>query len=286
MTQPEPPPGEPAEVRLLLALPDLALDVGTDPRALDLTEYFWANTEAGPLSFSTATIETAGVDVEVSGMTLSVRPTSEGIATVRVEARGELGGVAADTFSIQVADPCPVSVSDGTEVAFPIAVGRRWVYALTTASKPTSQPGARSSGRVEVEVVSAGTCQRDSQGFSIRERRVERFEREVYNPATNSVEWVVDDDSAMSERIYRWTVTDEAVTTDAPDIQGRGSFAPPPFGRRAPRFWDGETYSEGQNSAFGPFVTYMRPVGPTRYSVSPLFGTAGQANETWEYVGE
>lgn len=277
------PEGPDAEVRQSRFLPDMALEVDAEPQIEDLASYFQANPEAGALSFAADLLDGGGLEMRVSGTMLSIRPIAEGDATLRVVAHGENGGMASDTFVVRTIDPCPAGTAD-TGVAFPVAVGMRWVYDLSTYRKPTSQTATRSAGRVQVDVLSNQPCQGGSQDFHLRVRRVERFEREVYNPSTNGVEWVADQDSTESEQMTVWTVADRTVTTDAADLSCRGICPPPPFGREAPRFWKSDTYSVG--TGFGPFVTYRRGIGPTRYDVRPLFGTAGQASEVWEYRDE
>lgn len=271
------------EVRLTLPMPDLEVDAAGSLVTVNLAVRFAGNDETGALRFTAETISGGGIDAEVEGATLSIRPVSEGEAMVRVEARGEHGGTAVDTFGVRVVGPCPAA---GEAVAFPVAVGQRWVYDRSAYSKMTSQLGSRSSGRVEVEVVAARACRGDAQPFEIRERRTELIEREVYRE--EGVVWEADEDSTTSERMYLWTVTDTSVVTDAPDLQGRpgAGLQPPPFGREAPRFWDSETYRLGDHTAFGPYVTLTQGVGPTRYSTQTLFGTVGQGDESWEYVGE
>ncbi|WP_143537527.1 hypothetical protein [Rubrivirga marina] len=182
-------------------------------------------------------------------------------------------------------DVCPADTSEGA--AFSAALGTTWTYDLTTYRKPRSSLATRSTGRVEVEVVEVEPCSAHTQRLRVRERRAELVEHERPRDGSYSdLEWVADEDSTGAERFYTWTVRDSIITTDAPDIQGRGTFGPPPFGREAPRVWDGETLNTGIYSAFGPFVTLTRDVGPTRYYVVPLYGTPGQAYEKWKYVGE
>jgi hypothetical protein len=281
-----PPTGQTpaAEVRLVQPLPDLTLEAGESPTSVDLAVHFTANAEAGSLSFVPTVVGDGGLTVEVAGSRLSLRAPAVGDVAVRVEARGARGGVAVDTFEVRVSRACPAGPAEG--VAFPVETGRRWVFGIETYWKPTSNPGRRSSGRAEVDVMSATTCSGGTRQLEVRERRTELFERERYVQASNDVEWVADEDSTVTEQVYTWTVRDSTVTTDAPDIQGQGAFGPPPFGREAPRFWDGETTQVGQYSGFGPFVTLTRAVGPTRYYVTPLYGTAGQAYEEWTYAGD
>jgi len=179
-------------------------------------------------------------------------------------------------------------IADTSEgAAFSAILGTTWTYDLSTFEKWRSQLGIRSFGRVEVEVVSAGLCSAHTQRLRVRERRAELVEHERPRDGSYSdLEWVADEDSTVAERFYTWTVRDSIITTDAPDIQGRSTFGPPPFGREAPRVWDGGTLNTGIYSAFGPFVTLTRDVGPTRYYVVPLYGTIGSAYEEWTYVGE
>ena len=182
-------------------------------------------------------------------------------------------------------DPCLSAASDG--VSFPVAVGQRWVYDLSTYTRQTGSTENRSSGRVDVEVIDAQLCNSDSLQFRVRERRVELFDRYGYQ-STGSVEWATDDDSTASEQFYTWTVKDSSITTDAPDVLGRGRFGsgPPPFGREAPQFWDGEIRDLVFDTREGPFVTLTQGIGPTSYRVSQLDGNRGEAYMTWTYVGE
>jgi len=194
-------------------------------------------------------------------------------------------GGAPPTEQTPVADVCPADTSEGA--AFSAALGTAWSYDLTTYRKPTSSLATRSTGRVEVEVVEAEPCSARTQRLRVRERRAELVEHESPRDGSYSdLEWVADEDSTVAERFYTWTVRDSTITTDAPDLQGREAFGPPPFGREAPRAWVGETRVTCFYCAFGPFVTLTRAVGPTRYYVTPLYGTAGQAYEEWTYVGD
>lgn len=273
-------------VRLVAPLPDLDLDLTDATKSIRLDTHFVGDEAAGDVAYAVRVVSGEAGEFEVEGAVLTVRPLSEGRAEVRVEARGARGGMAADTFAVAVADPCPASPPPDASVVLPVSVGQRWVYALSTYNNPSVDSYEyRSSGSVEVEVVAAGPCAEDVQAFVVREQRTETTERRRRDGGG----WELSDGPTTEVQTYNWTVTDSLVTTDAPRLLGRpgGGLEPPPFGREAPRFVpasalqpDG-TVDLHANTAFGPYVTLLSGVGPVRYETTTLFGTAGQAGETW-----
>jgi len=288
---PPPPDTPPTElptpdpsVRLVGPVPDLDVALTENARRLDLGVRFEGNEAAGPLEYSLTVLEGSGARVELDRTELSVYPVEEGTMRVRVQANGQGGGSAADTFRVAVFDPCPAAVGPDSTVVLPVEVGRRWTYELATTSNPTGGAAHRSTGEIDLEVVEAGVCLGGRQPFVLREQRTETVERR-----TNGGEWEVESGPTVTVRTYFWTVSATTVRSDAPGFSGRpgAGLEPAPFGREAPRAYPADLLDaagEIQPPApgpFGPWVRFRAGAGPILFSTTTLFGNSGSASETW-----
>ncbi|CAN5579918.1 hypothetical protein BH23BAC4_BH23BAC4_06470 [soil metagenome] len=121
------PPDGP--VRLVLPLPALQVESDGPAALVPLRNYFEADPDANPLSFSVETVGDA-VSAEVFGDTLAVRPIQEGTAEVRVTATGAQGGEARGALTVTVwQPPCPRGPDTSQADFLPLAAGDTWVFA-------------------------------------------------------------------------------------------------------------------------------------------------------------
>lgn len=282
------PPPDPPEILFVVPAPDgFEGTEGGQDLAFSLSSFFESNASAGPVSY-TANSTSASIHERVDGDTLRLELVYPGTARIELIAEGRTGVRATGQITVRVVGRCPAAIPSGYVGLFPepLEVGSGWTYDLRTSSQYSGWPQYRSTGTVRLRVAQASSCLHGQQRLTLSQETVETVE--VQNPSTG--EWDPEPPNRTST-FYAWVVSDTEIATEAENLRGRpGShLAPPPFGRRAPRFADPATLSVGVlevwPSPFGPNVRLRVGVGPFRYWTTTLFGTAGSGNVTWELIG-
>jgi hypothetical protein len=282
-------PSTPGEGASIMYTGPEAESVGVEDEAdlvFALATLFRSNAAAGPLEY-TASPASGAIAARIDGDSLRVTLSATVSGFVTVTATGSGGARATGNLPVRALGRCPAGALAGQLALFPepLGIGTAWTYAVTTSENRSSSIPFRSSGTVRL-LVTASVCSDGVQRLSIAETRDLRSERQG-----QTGEWVFSSQDT-STSTYSWTVTATDVTTTAPPLNGRpgGQLDAPPFGRPSRRFVDASAVSGGDYQSpvptpFGPYVTFRAGAGPSLYSTTTLFGTAGNGSVTWTLMG-
>lgn len=248
-----------AEVSLVRPLDPFEAFLGDNAPSVDVRAAFQGK-GAGALKFSATVIRGSSVEVRLTESNLTIVPTSVGPADIRVEARGTLGGMTADTVHVEILDPCPVGPPPGSVEVFPLAVDQRWSYDTNYSSNAPTGVRTRVLGRTDLRVVTAEACRRGTRVFVVREQGTSTREINPYGT------WLPSGGPVTVDVQHRWTVTADSVTTTE-RYQA-------PFGPRAPRFAEPNEISGGGlartlrgDDQYSQYSFVLREgIGPVSYS--------------------
>lgn len=278
---PEPPPISDALVERMVPFPDLELYDETGVRSFDVAGQFRGNQAAGSITLSVEPLTPGIVDLALEGR-LRVQPLAVGTAQVRVEARGENGGMAADTFQVIVLDPCPASAPTGQLEVFPFEMGESWRYDVERTASSYGSADERALGQALIEVAADQGCASGTHTFTVRETLTLTTERRF-----SGQPWFAVEQDSVTVQTYTWTVTDSLVTLTAPRIRVRGRTAgPPPFTDEVARFAPVGTQTtriSGPGPGY-PGVVLKVGVAPSVYALTTNFGTSGDGRLLWTLV--